>query len=179
MRDGREDVFFDGADMDDLMGEFEDDSAPKDVDAVGTPGLETLTQYGAELEMLKEEIERLDAEKKVLQERYDKLRKSTIPDLMHAAGIASDGKGSFTISTGSRISLRNDLFVHVLKEDESDRLFPWLRDNGLGDIIRETVHHSTLKATVREIIGGGRQIPDFIRVHYETAAVLTRGRRNS
>src|SRR5690606_12416821 len=32
------------------------------------------------------------------------------------------------------------------------RLIEWLKENGFGDIVQETVHHRTLSATVREML---------------------------
>jgi hypothetical protein len=134
-----------------------------------------LVQKGIELETMKEEIERHEAELKAMKDRYDELRLTEIPELMERVGVASEGRGSFTTATGARISLRNDLHVGYNKEEEQE-VFAWLRENGLGDIIKPAVHNATLKAVVRERIEDGKPIPPLITQFYRTSATLTKSR---
>lgn len=159
----------------DLVAQMAEDSEEPSAEAGGGE-FENLASLGHELESLKGELDRINAERKVIKERYDKLRKSVIPDLMHNVGVARDGRGSFTTTTGARISLRNDLHAGYRKEDEP-RVFEWLEEEGMGDIIRRTVHNSTLKAMVRERIADGKPLPEFITQYYETKVQLTLPRK--
>jgi len=134
-----------------------------------------LVQKGIELETLKEEIERSEAELKALKDRYNELRLTEIPELMEKVGVASGGRGGFTTATGARISLRNDLHVGYNKEEE-EQVFAWLKENGLGDLIKPTVHNATLKAVVRERLEDGKPIPPIITQYHQTSATLTKSR---
>lgn len=87
--------------------------------------------------------------------------------------MVKNDKGSFTTSSGARVALRTDLHAGVKSEDKP-KLFKWLRENGLGDLIREDVHAQTLKAAVRERLEEGLPIPEYITRHWETTATLTR-----
>ena len=141
-------------------------------------GTQQLVDYGQELEQLTQVVDNLEAELKELKTRRDLLAKELIPDMMKRLGLASEtGKGSFTLSSGAKVSLRNDMFAGCKKEDE-DSLFQWLRDNGLGDIIKPVVNHQTLKATCREQLENGRAVPPMVNVYHETKAVLTRAKKS-
>lgn len=154
--------------------QMEQDAAVEEAEASDFEGL---AQLGHELETLKEELDRLNAEKKIVQERYDALRKSIIPDVMHSVGVARDGRGSFTTTTGARISLRNDLYAGYRKEDE-ERVFEWLEREGNADVIKRTVHNGTFRALIRERIAEGKPTPEeLVNQYYETSVTLTRPRR--
>lgn len=43
---------------------------------------------------------------------------------------------------------------------DDDQLFVWLRVAGLGDIIKETVHHGTLTSTMKEHRDMGNELPE-------------------
>lgn len=134
---------------------------------------EQLIAYAEELEALKREITALESTIKTLKERYDHLRKVLIPEMMEKLGmVTADGKGSFTLASGARIALRNDTYASYLKQDQ-DKVFAWLRSNGLGDIIKETVHASTLRSMATELLSEGKELPPEIRVYLERTVTIT------
>lgn len=134
---------------------------------------EQLIAYAEELETLKREITSLESTIKTLKERYDHLRKVLIPETMEKLGmVTADGKGSFTLASGARISLRNDTYASYLKQDQ-DKVFAWLRSNGLGDIIKETVHASTLRSMATELLSEGKELPKEIKVYLERTVTIT------
>ena len=57
-----------------------------------------------------------------------------------------------------------DVFAYVLKDDES-RMFEWLRDNELGDLITSKVslHNARLVKVVKTYLDEGKELPDFVR----------------
>lgn len=135
-----------------------------------------VVSLGDELLHLKEQIDKLDEEKKQLTARYDEIRSVQLPEAMAQAGLVNEsGQGKFSLSDGSTIYLRSDVRAHVRKADEG--LFHnWLRSNGHGDLIKETVHPQTLKAFIREQIENGASVPDFVSQYHETTAAIRRGR---
>lgn len=90
----------------------------------------------------------------------DVLRFEAIP-----ARVEHDGLQSPVKLTGiGRISITQDLMVSI-KGGLSHALIEWFNDNGLGDIVRQTVHPSTLKAFVKQRLVDGNTYPDdFINV---------------
>lgn len=160
-----------------LMDEMAEDAAmmeeEREVDPAD-PSMSELVKLGDELEVLKEEMDKLDLEKKVLKERYDRLRFTLIPDMMQSVGIVdSSGHGRFSIGSGSTISLRTELHAGYKKADQG-RVFAWLRERGMGDVIQETVHHGTFRSLAREQLAEGKTLPDFVTQYYETSAIIRR-----
>jgi len=98
------------------------------------------------------DLDQYKATKARYEKRYEWLRKH-LPKKMEDEGIEK-----FTID-GKNIRIGSQLFASILKDN---RLFAydWLRSNGLGDIIVETVNSSTLKATVKEQMGQGVNFPE-------------------
>lgn len=135
-----------------------------------------LAVLGDELESLRVRLDEIAAEKKLVQERFDDLRTRQLPELMRALGLATeDGRGSFTLASGARISLRTDMYASVVKAKEPE-LFAWLRSNQLADMIRETVNPQTLRAFCRERAEEGTPLPPGVTTYTETSATLTRSR---
>lgn len=130
---------------------------------------------GQRLEQLRAEMDELDAKKKALTADYDLIRKTRLPDAMRVAGMVRNEKGSFTLASGAKVSLRTDLHVGVKTEDKN-KLFAWLREEGDESLISETVHPQTLKAHCKSLVKDGRALPQFITQFNETAAVITGGR---
>ena len=58
------------------------------------------------------------------------------------------------------------------------RLIEWLKENGFGDIVQETVHHRTLSATVKEMLDEDDELPDgleqLVNVFEKTTVGLRR-----
>jgi len=143
--------------------------APTPVDTATKATLEGLV---SEMLDLKSNVDELEALLKTTKEQYDGLRKRRLPDLMQELGLVGpDGKGGFTHSSGASIYLKVDVYAYCKKEYEP-AFFAWLRANGHGDIIRETVHPSTLKAFAKERVQDGEPLPPQLTVTPETTAVL-------
>jgi len=144
------------------------------VSAAQSPSFEILQQYALELEQLKEEEDDMKARLKMVTGRVSELRLKLIPDLMQSLNMVdAAGRGNFTLPSGGRISLRTDFYAGIDKAREEEA-FGWLRENGLGEIIRLTVNAQTLKAVLRERLEQGQEPPDMVKTYFETSAVLTR-----
>lgn len=157
-----------------LLDEMEEDARPPEApDASEDPTMARLVELGNELQDLRDELDSIKAKEKEVREKYDRLRLTVVPDLMRSVGIVVDDKGRFTNGRGGLISLRTDLYAGYNK-DEEDKVFAWLRKNQMGDVIKETVHSSTFKSLIRELIAEGKKVPEFVRVHYETSATVRR-----
>ena len=113
--------------------------------------------------------EDLEAALKFTNEEFDFLRYTKIPAAMEEAGftyVAVAGVG--------RVTLTADMHVSV-KAEKKDFFHVWLRDNGREDLISESVHPSTLKATVKNMFKNGEEIPeDLLNVSPFTRASITR-----
>lgn len=157
-----------------LMDEMASDAEPPEAPPADDPSMSELVKLGDRMEELKDEMSELDTKKKELKEEYDRLRFTLIPDMMRKVGIVDDSdKGRFTIQSGALISLRTDLHAGYRKADEP-KVFAWLREMDMGDVIKETVHHATFRSLARERLAEGKLLPEFVTQYYETSATLRR-----
>jgi hypothetical protein len=122
-------------------------------------------------EMRKLQLEKdiLEADLKECNKHFDFLRITKIPGQMEDEGIKNmsvDGVG--------RVSLTADMHVSV-KAEMKEAFYLWLRDNGREDLIQPTVNSSTLKATVKNMVKKGEEIPDdLLNVSPFTRASITK-----
>lgn len=56
-----------------------------------------------------------------------------------------------------------DTKAYVRKENEA-AWFKFLRSKGVGSIIKETIHHTTLAKTVNDLVQNGTEMPDYVQV---------------
>jgi len=96
-----------------------------------------------------------DASLKEITKLRDGISYKTLPEMMEDEGLSS-----FTTDTGYRVSVARRFSASFLDKEAG---FDWLRDNDLGDIIKETVPSQTLSAQIREMIESeGMEPPDDI-----------------
>ena len=103
---------------------------------------------------------------KIIGERAAELAKSInkartfvkeviIPERFEAEDIKTvtlDELGQrFTVSSQLRASIKGDM---------KEEAYEWLRENGLEDIIKETVNSSTLSATARDFVANNKEFPE-------------------
>ena len=96
----------------------------------------------------------MDQQKSLIYE----LQVKAIPKLME--DISGTG---LNIAGVGYLELGIEVYPSIKKEDE-DQWFAWLRKQGLGGIIKETIHHKTLQATVSEQLDKGTKFPDYVNV---------------
>lgn len=136
------------------------DAAASETREVDREKLADLVQLGERMDQLRAELNDAKQLEKTIRTEYDRLRKEVVPELMHAVGlVAANGKGSFTLSSGKKVYLQADMLVNIKKIDQ-ERFYDWLREQGHGDLVVETVHWQTLRAFAKEQLAEASDEPD-------------------
>jgi hypothetical protein len=128
----------------------------------------TLTELAQRFRELKDRKDSLNAELKELQEELSRLETELLPQKMEENEIekfTTDGVG--TIFTQVKV------YASVVKADETS-LHNWLRDQGHGALIKETVAPGTLNSFVKEQLEQGTDLPEFIKATKIETAMLRR-----
>lgn len=152
------------------MAEFDEDSgvfeqAKAEAREIYPPlALKEMIAKMRELEIQKED---LSEQLKVINAHYDVLRMEVIPEKMDEDGIEN-----IRIEGIGRVSLTADMFVATT---DKSGLYGWFKENGLADLIQETVNASTLKAFVKRRIKEAKSYPaECLRVTPFTRASITK-----
>jgi hypothetical protein len=101
----------------------------------------------------------LSAMKKGYNTLYDGFSMEHVPDTLRAQGVKNivieiPGVGN------RRFQMSNRFACTILDKDKG---FQWLRENGLGDIIKPTVNAQTLAASAKELMEShGKEMPEEI-----------------
>ena len=95
--------------------------------------INTLANYCQELRTYEDEIEELEQQIKSKKEKADKISSEIIPNLLAEQGLAS-----LKLADGSSVEVRKAYNCTILK-DNMESAYKWLRENGLGDIIKNEV----------------------------------------
>lgn len=91
---------------------------------------------------------------------YDYLRLALVP-----ARFDEDGISNMKVDGVGRVQLASDLYAGILKGVDKEgrsieeKAFEWLDDNGRGDVVKQTVNSSSLKAILKSMIVKGEEIP--------------------
>lgn len=85
------------------------------------------------LERLKTEVEEIEEALKVKQGVLRKVEEVELPEAVFASGMSE-----FKLDDGRKIVIK-EVFKASLKKDNQHDGFNWLRDNGVGDIIKNKV----------------------------------------
>jgi hypothetical protein len=87
------------------------------------------------LKQKEDEIAELEEKLKAKKEEADNISSNVIPELLAEQGLAE-----IKLADGSKVSVKKE-FRATLKKDEIARegAYQWLRDQGLGDIIKNNV----------------------------------------
>lgn len=93
---------------------------------------------------VKDQYEKLDAEKKKLGEFLELLKTSKIPDAFEREKIKT-----FTMEDGTRVTKSERTTCTILEQTAA---YEWLRKNGYKDIIKETVNAQTMGSVAKEIL---------------------------
>lgn len=117
-------------------------------------------------EIAKEEAE---AKLKEINKHLDFLRLTKIPSKMEEDGIEN-----LRIEGVGRVQLTSDIYAGI-QSGHQEEAFQWLSDTGRGDLIKDTVNASSLKATLKEAMRKGEEIPeDIFRISPFTRASITK-----
>lgn len=127
-------------------------------------------ELAARLAELRDQISNKESEVSLLKQEREILQKKVLPEKMSA-----DGMQNVTVKGVGRLSIRPDMQVSVLAENRM-LLQRWLKDNGFGELVVETINSSTLKAFVKEQVNEGNDLPfDLINIHAFEQVTLTKG----
>ena len=115
----------------------------------------------------KSRLEAAEEAKKAATQDFEIIQSKLIEDL-EARGASSTAKYDV-----GRVSLEKPrLYASVLKENQ-DLLFSYLKDTGREDLIKPSVHHSTLSSYVSEKYEVGESLPEFINVSFKRTTRIT------
>ncbi len=95
--------------------------------------IKTLAMHCQELQAHEEEIERLEATIKDIKQTADKISSEVIPEL-----LAEQGLSSLKLADGSGVEVKKT-YSCTVKKDSMELAYKWLRENGLGDLIKNEV----------------------------------------
>ena len=95
--------------------------------------VDTLASYCRELQTYEEEIAELEEQIKKKREKADKISSEIIPNMLAEQGISS-----LKLADGSSVDVSKS-YNCTIKKDEMESAYTWLRENQLGDIIKNEV----------------------------------------
>ena len=95
--------------------------------------IKTLAKHCQELQAHEEEIGRLEDVIKDLKRAADKISSEVIPEL-----LAEQGLSSSKLADGSGVEVKKT-YSCTVKKDSMESAYKWLRENGLGDLIKNEV----------------------------------------
>ena len=95
-----------------------------------------------------------------------------IPQAMLEMGIVGDdNRGNVTVGGDYRVELHPRVFANVPAE-KREEFHQWCKENGLADIVKESIHPKTLDATINGLldVGNGGILPEYIKLFRQTEA---------
>jgi|TARA_B100000900_G_C20158024_1_gene544716 phage terminase small subunit len=95
--------------------------------------IQTLANFCLELQAYENEIAEMEQKIKDRKEKADKISSEIIPNLLAEQGLAS-----LKLADGSAVDVKKT-YSCTIKKDSLDAAYTWLRDQGLGDIIKNEV----------------------------------------
>jgi hypothetical protein len=95
--------------------------------------IQTLASFCKELQGIENEIDSLEQQLKAKKEAADKISSEIIPNLLAEQGLAS-----LKLADGSGVEVRKT-YSCTVKKDSVESAYTWLRNNGLGDLIKNEV----------------------------------------
>ena len=114
----------------DLQKMFIED-APQDVDNL--TGAENLSDLVLQLQKLEDEVKEDEERLKTKKQRIDKLSGIAIPEIMESMKLKT-----MKLSDGSGIEIR-EMYSATIPVANKEGAFNWLRNNGLGDLIKNEI----------------------------------------
>lgn len=129
---------------------------------------DTLTTMVRELRILKDTKEGLDAKVKSVNLRIRNLAEQRIPDYMDDHEITKHAVKGVGV-----VFLTTKVYAYV-KADDREKFYEELRKGGNGDLIKETVHPSTLNAFAKEMLSSGKALPETLEARFYPTANLRR-----
>ena len=95
--------------------------------------IKTLSHYCLMLQNYEDQLINMEKDMKKIKEQADKIGSEIIPNLLPQQGLAS-----LKLADGSSVDIKKSNNC-TIKKDQLESAFEWLRNNGLGDIIKNEV----------------------------------------
>ena len=95
--------------------------------------IKTLSHYCLMLQNYEDQLINMEKDMKKIKEQADKIGAEIIPNLLAEQGLAS-----LKLADGSSVDIKKS-YNCTIKKDKLESAFEWLRNNGLGDIIKNEV----------------------------------------
>ena len=95
--------------------------------------IKTLSHYCLMLQNYEDQLVNMEKDMKKIKEQADKIGSEIIPNLLAEQGLAS-----LKLADGSSVDIKKS-YNCTIKKDQLESAFEWLRNNGLGDIIKNEV----------------------------------------
>ena len=105
--------------------------APQDVDNL--TGAENLSDLVLQLQKLEDEVKEDEERLKTKKQKIDKLSGIAIPEIMESMKLKT-----MKLSDGSGIEIR-EMYSATIPVANKEGAFNWLRNNGLGDLIKNEI----------------------------------------
>lgn len=102
---------------------------------------------------LREVVEAMDEVSKALSAAHEEMRMHMIPQAFERENIQS-----LNTKSGHRVTV-SSIVRASMGSDRKDEAMEWLKDNGLGDLIKPTVNASSLAAAAKDFLGQGKELP--------------------
>ena len=143
---------------------FEQD---KQEDINKTGDVHLLSAQVSKLKDLEDELTSREDQLKKLKKNIELISGEVIPTMMQEMNIST-----LKLADGSAVEVK-PIYGASITVDKKEEAFNWLRNNGLGDLIKNEV--MTLKALVRERIEKGLDMPtDLFNVFAGSRTKITR-----
>ena len=95
--------------------------------------IKTLSHYCLMMQNYEDQLINMEKDMKKIKEQADKIGSEIIPNLLAEQGLAS-----LKLADGSSVDIKKS-YNCTIKKDQLESAFEWLRNNGLGDIIKNEV----------------------------------------
>lgn len=102
---------------------------------------------------VKAQFDAMDAERDELSKFVELIKNIKLPEAFDREQIKT-----FTLQDGTRITKSDRTFASIIGPQEE--AYAWLREQGLDDIIKETVNASTLSSVAKEILSNAKTMPN-------------------
>ena len=133
---------------------------------------EPIGAYIRAYRMMRDWEDMLAAQLKQMKAVIEEMKLLRLPELFDQYDV----KTQTLADTGDRVSISEHVLASI-RADMKERAFKWLRDNGHGSLIQETVNSSTLAAFAGTMLEENKEMPDEIfNVSIQQRASLTRGK---
>jgi len=83
---------------------------------------------------------------KPFMDMYETLNKVTLPNMLEVDGVTN-----VPLAEGFRVQMASPFYASV-KKDQQAAAYEWLKANGLGDLIKDTVNSSSLAAGLKGLL---------------------------